>query len=127
VRCSDKGAIQIGEQHRQAVSHHDGASDITVGSDTRIGYRAIWYVGLQCHYIGAMHLLQINGLSAYCLRQMISIDGNMFCPVAHMVAQIQGAKRRNTHTAMPRGEHRFNVRWRWPVGNEPVRLQNRGS
>ena len=50
----------VGEQHRQAVGHHDRAGDAGLPGDSRVSHRAVWRVAVDGERRGAMHLLQVN-------------------------------------------------------------------
>jgi len=60
--CSrHRPALPVGQQHRQAVCHHHGASHTRGLGDAGIGQRAVWGMGMQHGDFSAMHLVQKHG------------------------------------------------------------------
>ena len=122
----DRSASPIGKQHRQAIRHHDGASDTGLCSHTRVGHRAVGGLRRQMSHLGAVDLLQENRFDADGRLKLPSIGRYGSRMVAHMVAEIEAVIRCPAYTASTRGEYRARMGRCWPVGDEPVRVQNRG-
>ena len=53
-------AIRAGQQHGQAVGHHDGAGYAGAGGDGGISRLAVRRIRIKFRYVAAMHLLQKN-------------------------------------------------------------------
>ena len=127
MRCSHHAAVFSGQQHGQAISHHDGAGDMALTRDARIGELAVGRVGVDCKHVAAMHLLQKHRPAANGRLQCSAVDGYFFWHVADVVAQIHGVERHARKPALPGRENRPHAGWRRPVGDQPVRVQNQGS
>jgi hypothetical protein len=97
-------ALVVREQDRQAVGHHDGASQLCVRGHRSISSLAIQGLGGELKHINAMHLVQKNRPSRAQLRlQMLTVVGNRHGVVAHVISKIPTVKRRLRHAALPRG------------------------
>ncbi len=99
----------IGEEHRQAVGHHDRA-----GQPGRRGGAGIGG--------GAVDLLQEDRPGADGLLQATAVLGHMRAIVADMVAEVEALVAAQRNTAITRGAHGPHVRRRGSVRHEPVRI-----
>ena len=86
-------ALPVGEQQRQAVGHHHGASHAGGLGEAGIGHRAVRGLGMQHDDISAMHLVQKHGLRTQRRFQAGTVRGHMRRVVTDMVAQIEAVIR----------------------------------
>ena len=94
----------MGEQHRQAVGHHDGARQAGSGGDAGIGHGPIGRPDIQRDHTGSMHLLQEHRMGAERLRQVLTVARHGFRIVAHVVTQVEAVEGRHRHATRPQGE-----------------------
>jgi len=57
MRSRNTDSVGRGQQHGQAVGHHDGASHAVLGGDAGIRYRTVWRGHAEMFNAHTMHLL----------------------------------------------------------------------
>ena len=120
MRRSHAAALQVGQQDRQAIGHHDGAGHAGLAGDRRIGHLAVCTARVERRYRITMHLGQKNRSHAQGLGQRCPVGGNRCGRVANMVTQVEavvGAARAATIAAGAEGLHpgRRGPLWLQPV------------
>ena len=78
--------LRVGEQHRQAISHHDGAGQPFLSRLSPVGHRAIARVKGKRHNVGTMNLRQKYRLRARRLAKNQAVGSNALGVITDMVA-----------------------------------------
>jgi hypothetical protein len=87
--------VTVRQQDRQAIGHHDGASQVRIDRHARISDHAIGRVSVQCHHVHAMHLLQKHRARRAQLHlQKLAIGRHRPRVVTDMAPQIETLKGR---------------------------------
>ncbi len=86
-------AASVGEQHREAICHHDGAGGAPVGGDAGVCHSAIHAARIQAMGVNAMDLRQENRPGGDGLGQAGAVVRHGCGQVTDMVAEIQSAVR----------------------------------
>jgi hypothetical protein len=72
------------------------------------------------HRAMAMHLFEENGTMADGLLEALAIELNVLRLIPHMVPQIHAVPGGPGYAAAPIGHQSLNMRWRRPVGSQPM-------
>ena len=120
VRCRHMAAANVGQQHGQAVGHHDGANHAGLVGQAGIGACTLGGIRVEPLHLCAMHLRQKHRFCAQGLSECFAVDRDIQRPVPHMVTQIKTVVRRRRMPPRARGSHRLHALRRGPLGNQPV-------
>ena len=117
-------ALPVGQEHRQAVGHHDGAGQPWRAGHGGVGGGSVGAVGHQRQRVRAVHLVQEHRPRADGRAQAGAVGGHRRRRVAHVIAQIEVRPGRCRGAvggaASAPGEAGPHARGRRPVGHQPV-------
>ena len=120
VRGSHQTALLIGQQHRQAIRHHDGAGDAGRVCDAAVGLCAGRRLPRQPDGSHAMHLRQKHRPRVHRPLENGAIGSHMREVIADVLTQVQCVVGRRRHAASARAAQRTHTRRCRPLGNKPV-------
>ena len=118
----------VGEQDRQALSHHDGAGLPHFGAQAGIGQRRVRprLPPLQLGNGHAVHLLHEHRGGMNGLGQALAVGRHGLWHVAHVIAEIEAVKRRQRHAARAGGEDGPHMGRRRPLRHQPFGAKHQG-
>ena len=91
MRRAHHGSAGVGEQHRQAVRHHDGAGKTALGGDAAVGLPAIGRFLRKLRHMYAMHLLQEDRVRIQRAGEYLAVGCDCLRLVPDMVTQVEAA------------------------------------
>jgi hypothetical protein len=89
--CSHHRQVKVGQQDRQAVSHHDGASQAALTGDgcISLGVAEAQAMGFQHGHLLAMHLTQKNRPASRGQCKSLPVGRHPGRRILHMLTQVQ--------------------------------------
>ena len=121
---SDHRAIFACQKYRQAIRHHDGASQHSLRRHAGIRLLTIRAASFKPHDLAAMNLIKKHRPDAACPLQQGTIDANAFGHIAYMGAKVHAVIGHTRYATRAGGENRIDALGRGPVRNQPVGVQN---